>query len=84
VKLSDLPPELSAVLRELGPNITSGAIYINDALVHGTPPTDPPGTVWLPAESVMRMQAYARAPEPEKPKMESKTATTARGKKRAS
>lgn len=59
---------MAAVVDELRPHITGMAYYVDDRLVAGRPPIDPPGTVWLPAERVMAMREYARQPLPTLPR----------------
>lgn len=65
-------PVMAAIVDELRPHITGMAYYVDDKLVAGRPPTDPTGTVWLPADRVMAMRAYATSPFPELPRMPKK------------
>lgn len=58
-ELREFDPELADIINQLGQHITAGAIYDADgALVHGSPPTDPPGTVWVDADTYLKMRAY--------------------------
>lgn len=62
MKMSDLKtisPELADIIKQLGPNITRGAIWVDDKLVHGTPP--PPDQAVVSAESYLRMREYGSA-----------------------
>lgn len=66
-ELKQLSPELADIIQQLGPNITRGAIWIDDELVHGTPP--PPDQAVVSAESYLRMREYAAKPIPKAAKM---------------
>lgn len=61
-ELREFDPDLADIIAHYGKNITAGAIYdAHGALVHGSPPTDPRGTVWVSSETYEKMQAYGRS-----------------------
>ena len=62
-ELREFDPDLAAIIERIGPHITAGAIYDADgALIHGTPPTDPRGTVLVSPETYEKMRAYGASP----------------------
>lgn len=56
-------PEIAAIVDEIraaGGTITAACVHDADGrLVAGTPPTDPPGTVWVSADRYLAMRKYA-------------------------
>lgn len=60
-------PEIAAIVDEIraaGGTVTAAAVYDHDGnLLAGRIPPDPPGAVWVSAESYIKMRAYGAAPD---------------------